>query len=137
MPDFYINYDKLRRLHIIKFSVLIYILIFLLIVLIYFACHLSIERKIITYGIIENELLKIEINENLSDKIKNNNKLVFNNKEMNYKVTSFGPSKIVDNNIFVEINLVVDRYVYPNEVGKVTIYYDKQKIIDYILELFR
>ena len=56
---------------------------------------------------------------------------------MNYKIDSFGTYRIVDDNIFEEVNLIVDRYVYENEVGKVTILYDKQKIIKYILDLFK
>ena len=76
MHDFYLNYERLKRLPIIKFSRIVYLLIILLIILIYIACHVDIERKIITYGIIENEILKIEINEKLSGKIKSSNKLI-------------------------------------------------------------
>ncbi len=137
MNDYYLNYDKLKRLTIKKFSKIVYMMIFLLILLIILACHFSIERKIVTYGIIENDLLVIEINEKLSDKIKNNNKLFFNNKEMNYKVMGFGKYQILNNEIVEDIELRVDHYVYQNEVGKVTIPYEKQKIIKYIYELFK
>ena len=137
MHDFNINYDKLKRLNIIKFHRLIYLLIIIIGVLIFLACHISIDRKIKTLGIMENDVLKIVINENLSDKIKNNSRLIFNNKTMNYQIVGFGEYEINDKNIYEHIDLIVDRYVYQNEVGEVTIIYAREKIINYILDLFK
>lgn len=137
MNDFKINYDKLQRLPMIKFHYLLYLIILLFIILIYIACQINIERKITCYGMVENELIKIEINEKLSDKIKSGQKLIFSNRKMNYKVVNFGNYQIIDNNIIEEIKLEVDKYVYENEVSEVTIIYDRQKIIEYILELFK
>ena len=137
MNDYKLNYDKLKRLPILKLRIVIIIIILTILILIFFACHLSIERKVICLGVVKDNLLNIEITENLSDKVKNSNKLIFNKKKMNYRIANYGEFQI-NNGSFIEcIALTVDHYVYDNEIGKVEIIYGKEKIIKYILELFK
>ena len=120
MKYYQINYDKLKKLKQINYFIVIFIIILLISFLIILSGLISINKKITCYGIMNNGLLTIEIENSLSDKIKANNTLKFNDQKMSYQVISYGDYRIVD-----------------NEVGEVNIYYGKQKIIAYILDLFK
>lgn len=131
------NYDQLKRLPQYSFHIIIIWIIMMFIIFIVIACNITIDKKIECYGFINDNLLIIEIKEELSDIIKNNNELIFNNEKTKYNIISFGNYSYVENKIFEEIKLVIDAHVYDNEVGLVTINYDKQKLINYIFELFK
>ena len=137
MKYYQINYDKLKKLKQINYFIVIFIIILLISFLIILSGLISINKKITCYGIMNNGLLTIEIENSLSDKIKANNTLKFNDQKMSYQVISYGDYRIVDNVIIQSVNLAVDEDVFDNEVGEVNIYYGKQKIIAYILDLFK
>lgn len=137
MDYFRINYKKLEHLHQINYFVFVCIVFVLLIVLIVIACTNYTYREETFYGIYSDNILKLKTNIKLSDKLKNNKKIIFNNKEVSYKVVGFEDYEIIDNEIFQTVDLELDGEFLNSEVGKVKLYYDKKKIIAYIFELFK
>lgn len=137
MEYYRINYDRLKKLNQINFFLIVMIIVILTSYLIFISCFIDISKSVKIYGIINDGILEIEIESELSDLVKNNNILEFNNEIMNYKIKSFNEYEIIDNKIWQSISLTIDKKVYDNEVGEVVIHYDKQKIITYILDLFK
>lgn len=140
MKYFRINYDRLKNLEQINFYKIIIIIVINLIILLIVACNLSVYHKISFYGIYNDNILIIKINNKLSDIIKNNQYIKFNNKKTKYEIDTlngFGEYEIIDNEIYQIINLKVDTKFNNNEVGLVELYYNKQKIIKYIFESFK
>lgn len=135
--DYYkINYEKLQRLYQIKFIIIVIFIIFLFIILALYSLTFKIDKVISCYGIAEDNKLKIKIESELSDTLKNGNKLSFNGTFTTYWISEFSSYDIVDNIVFEEVYLTVDKKFYDNEVGIVELHYGKQKLLTYILELF-
>ncbi len=137
MNYYQINYDKLQKLYQINFFIIIVGIIFLIFYLVFLAFFTSINQKITCYGFINDGILTIEIENSLSDKIKKGKTLEFNKTKISYQIKDFGEYKIVDNKVWQTVELTIDGKAFNNEVGEVTIYYGKQKVIKYILELFK
>ena len=137
MDYFKLNYSKLENLGIFKFSYLLIILLIILVCLLFLSLTISIDKIISCYGIYQNEILYLEIDSRLSDIIKNNSILIFNNKKTTYNVQEFADFEIDGNVIYEKVGVTVEEKFYDNEVGKITICYGKQKIFNYILDLFK
>ncbi len=132
-----INYHKLLHLKIhrgILFDLLLILAISL--ILIYAFTH-SITKKMDCYGVYDGLVLQIVASEALSEAISKSHTLVFNDTKFNYEVDEYGEYQIVDDVIYQQIDIAIDKELPPNEVGKVTIYYEKEKIITFILKLFK
>ena len=136
--DYYkINYKKLANMHQIKYSIFITIFISLAIFLIILSCINYTYNTELFYGIYNDNILSFKINAKLSDKIKEQDVLLFNNKKVNYKILEFSDHEIIDNDIYEIVKLELDGEFYQNEVGEVKIYFDRKRIIFYIFDLFK
>lgn len=137
MDYFRINYNRLENLKQINFYKVISAIILSLTILVVLACFIKISNKETFSGIYQEGKLTIKINTKLSDTLKNNKYVFFNDEKVRYKVQSFGEIEIIDNEIYQEATLTIDKKFVNNEVGLVELYYDKQKLIKYIFELFK
>ena len=131
-----VNYDKLQNLKQIKYYLFILGIIFLILFFIIFSLFINVNRKVSYYGVFNNGMLNIKINIELSDEIKKNHILKYNNENYRYEIQEFGDIEIVDNKIMQDVKLNVEGNNYSNEVGLITFNYHKQKLCKYILELF-
>jgi len=133
--DYYkINYNKLENLKQIKFHFILIFIIILMSFLIILALNMQTYKKITTYGICKDNILQININSRLSDKLKVSNYIIFNNKKTNFEIKEYKEYELIDNKIYQNIEIIVDENFYHNEVGLVEFYYDKKK---YIFSCFR
>ncbi len=132
-----INYQKLLHLKIPR-NIFIDLLFVLLIILflIYTNTHF-ITKKMTCYGIYDGLVLKVVANEALSDALSDNKILYFNNQKLNYEIDEYGEYEIENEVIYQQIDLNIDKELYDNEIGVVTLYCDKEKIITFILKLFK
>lgn len=137
MEYFNINYDRLRNMHQVNFYIIVIIIILIFLFLLFIANFINVSKKLSFYGVYDQEILRIKINCELSDIIKNNNELVFNGDETTYKINSYGNYDLLDSLIYQEIDLTLDKNFSNNEVGVIELYYDKQKLIKYIFKLFK
>ncbi len=137
MDYFKINYDKLRHLPRINFKLILILLVISLFIIIMLAMHLTYQKKLTCYGIYEDGVLKIEIEETLSDIVKNNNLLKFHQERYAYQVRSFDDYEIINDKIYAKLSLTIDKEVFDNEAGEVTILLGKEKIIKYIIKLLK
>ena len=137
MEYFKINYDRLQNLHQIKYYKIIIIVLCLLSILVILGCFINISKKISFYGVYKDNVLKIQINSELSDILKNQKHIEFNDTKTAYKILRYGEYEIVDNKIYQEVDLAIEKNFSNNEVGLVELYYDKQTIIKYVFELFK
>lgn len=137
MEYFRINYHKLQNLSQVSFYKIIFVFISGLALLLILSCFISAYHKISFLGIYNDNILRIKINNKLSDKLKNNQYIKFKSKRTSYKIVEFGEYEILGEEIYQELALTIDETFIDNEVGIVEIYYDKEKIIKHILELFK
>lgn len=137
MNYFKINYNRLENLPQIKFYKLIFLLIIILVILIFISSFMYTYKTINLYGYYTDEILHIKINNILSDKIKNGKYLTFNNKKTAYEVISYGEYEIIENEIYQDVSLELEKNFINNEIGTVKIKYDKKRIINYIFDLFK
>ena len=132
-----INYQKLLNLKIHKYIFWDFLFILIIILsLIYVFTH-SISKRLTCYGVYDGLVLKIIANESLSDAISKNKTLYFNNTKVNYEIDEYGEYQVIDDVIYQQIDLAIDKELYDNEVGEVKLYYEKKKLITFILELFK
>jgi len=137
MNNFKVNYYKLQNLYQIKYYKFIILIFILLSMLIFISCFMTTYHKVSFPGIFNNGILNIKINKKLSDILKNKHNLKFNNKKTTYEILSYGDYEIVDNEIYQEVSLAIEEKFINNEVGIVELYYDKEKVVEYILKLFK
>ncbi len=137
MNYFKINYDKLKNLKQIKYFYIVALLFITLIVLIIIASNIKVHHKLTFYGIYNDKKIVFKVNNKLSDIIKNNNLISFNNENTTYKVLEFGDYEINNEEIYQDITITVDKEFIDNEIGLITIYYNKETILKYILDLFK
>lgn len=137
MELFKTNYNKLSNLRQLKFNVIVIIVILLFVMLIFLALNIEVYKKFECMGIYSNNTLKITINSELSDNLKNAEYIIFQNKKLIFQIVNFGNYEVIDNTIFQEIDLSVDEKFYDNEIGLVEFYYQKQKLLFYIFDLFK
>lgn len=137
MEYFKINYHRLQNLSQVSFYKIIFVFLSSLALLLILSCFISAYHKISFPGFYNDNILRIKVNNKLSDKLKENQYIEFNNKKTSYKIVEFGEYEIIDEEIYQEIALTIDETFIDNEVGIVELYYDKEKIIKHILELFK
>ncbi len=137
MRTYITNYERLKNLKQRKYYLIIILVSITTISFLISSLFISVSKKITTYGIYEDEVLKININNELSDKIRKNNTLIFNGTKVSYQSVYVNNYEVIDNNIYLNLWLTVDKKFYDNEVGEVTLCYDKEKLIKYIFELFK
>ncbi|MBE6156518.1 MAG: hypothetical protein E7161_02110 [Firmicutes bacterium] len=137
MKSYKINYHRLQNLFQIKYYIVVIIIVCLLTFLIIISCFINVYQISSFYGIYNDNVLKIKINNKLSDILKNNQYIEYNNQKTTYKILQFGEYEIINNEIYQEVDMTIDGNFVNNEVGLVKFYYNKQKIIEYILELFK
>lgn len=137
MEYFKINYDRLENLKQKKFYIFVMLIVIILLTLLIIACFIKIPSKVKFSGIYYDNILTIKINTKLSDDLKNNKYIIFNDQKTKYKIESYQETEIIDNEIYQEINLTIEKKFKNNEVGIVELHYDKQKLIEYIFDLFK
>ena len=137
MNYFQINYSRLRNLSQKHLFIIIILIIIIGIFILGFSCFKVVSKKYNCYGVYQNNLLNIKVAQDKIDILKDNKELVFNNKEVKYKIKNMNEYEIIDNKIYQNIYLTIDGDVYDNEVGEVEIYYHKEKLIKFIFELFK
>lgn len=137
MDLFKINYNKLSNLRQLNFNILIIIVMLLFMILIFVSLNIEVYKTFECMGIYSNNTLKIKINSKLSDNLKNAEYSFFQNQKLNFQIVNFGSYELIDNTIFQEIDLSVDKKFYDNEIGLVEFYYQKQKLLIYIFDLFK
>ena len=137
MNYFQVNYYRLRNLSQKHLFAIIILIIIIGIFILGFSYFKVVSRKYNCYGIYQNNLLNIKVMQDKIDIFKDNKKLIFNKKEVKYKINNMGEYELIDNKIYQNIYLTIDGDVYDNEVGEVEIYYHKEKLIKFIFELFK
>ncbi len=137
MDYFKINYSKLKHLPEKKFNKLIILLVIVIIFVIFCASKIVIYEKEQVYGIYLNEELIVKINNELSKKLDKCEYIMFNDSKVNFKIKEYGEYEIINNEIYQEIKIIVDKDFYHNEVGKVEFYYDKKSVLKYIINLLK
>lgn len=137
MNYFQVNYYRLRNLSQKHLFAIIILIIIIGIFILGFSYFKVVSRKYNCYGIYQNNLLNIKVIQDKIDIFKDNKKLIFNNKDVKYKINNMGGYELIDNKIYQNIYLTIDGDVYDNEVGEVEIYYRKEKLIKFIFELFK
>ena len=137
MRTYITNYERLKNLKQRKYYLIIILVSITTTSFLISSLFIPISKKITTYGIYEDEVLKININNELSDKIRKNNTLIFNGTKVSYQSVYVNNYEVIDNKIYLNLWLTVDKKFYDNEVGEVTLCYDKEKLIKYIFELFK
>ena len=137
MDYFKINYNRMLNLRQKNFYVLIVIIIILCVIIIIASLNIKIDQREECYGIFNNNILKVKINSKLSDKIKSSKYIIFNNTKTNFKINKYDSYEIINNEIYQDIELLVDKKFYDNEIGMVKFYYGKKSIFYYFLDLFK
>ncbi len=132
-----INYYKLQHLKIKKYNLLIFLIIGLIIFSFIYINQKEIPKRIESYGVYDGLVLKIIADKSLSEAITKNNSLTFKGKKVNYEIAEFGEYEMLNNTLYQEIDLIIDKDYNPNETGEVIVYFDQVKIRTFILELFK
>lgn len=136
MNLFEMNYNKLFNLKQSNFHILVYAIIIFLGIIILLSLYVEVYQINEFYGIYENNQLNVKINEKLSENIYSVDYIEFKNEMLKIKDITFIDYEIVDNNIFSIVELEIDKKMKNNEIGKVKFYYEKEKLIKYIFDLF-
>ncbi len=137
MDYFKVNYDKLKRIEVKDFYILVYIFLFICLYILLLSCFIKVRVSKSFYGIIEDGLLKVGVDTSFSEKMKKGHQLKFKETITNYEVVKFDEYEMVNNNIMEIMYLKLDGKYYNNEIGKVVIYYDDVKLCKYIFDLFK
>lgn len=136
MNLFKMNYNKLFNLKQLNFNLVIYGTIIFLGIVCLISFYIEVYQIDEFYGIYENNKLNVKISEKLSENIHDIDYIEFKNEKIKIKNIEFINYEIVDNSIFENIELEIDKKFLDNEIGKVKFYYGKQKLIKYIFDLF-
>lgn len=137
MKYFKVNYYKLQNLSQVNYCIIVIIIIFIFFILLLIASFTFVSNKTSFYGIYYDNILKIKINNKLSDTLKDNQYIIFNDKKTKYEILEYGAYEIINNEIYQEVSLTIEEDFINNEVGLVELYYDKKRVIKYIFELFK
>ena len=132
MNYYKVNYEKLKNINEINYFLFTIVILFVILYFIFLSFFIKVKSKIECFGIISDNILKINLNSKLSDKIKNS-KIKFKDTYITYEIENYGEYEIIDNEVYQIINLKVDANFYDNEVGLVTIYYNEISLWEYIL----
>jgi len=137
MEYFQVNYSKLLNLKQINFYKLIIIIFCIFILIIVCSLNIKVFQKVECYGIFKDNILNININSKLSDKIKSSKYIIFNDKKIYFKINKYGNYELLNDEIYQDIELSTDKKFYDNEIGIVKFYYGKKSVFKYILDLFK
>ena len=137
MNYFKINYNKLENLPQIKFHRFILLLLLIIMSVIMSSYFINTYHTLSTYGYYKDNEVHIKINNKLSDAVKNSEYITFNNVNTTSLDTVLEDYEIIDNEIYQNIKITLDKKFLDNEIGLLKIHYRKQKLLFYILELFK
>lgn len=135
MDYFKINYSKLRNLQEKKFDKLIILFVIIIIFVVFCASKVMIYEKEQVYGIYLDNILTIKVNNKYSKYLDKSEYIKFNDSKVNFKIKEYGEYEIINNEIYQEVKIIVDKDFYQNEVGIVEFYYDKKSVLKYIINL--
>lgn len=137
MEYFNCNYSKLNNLPEIKLYKLIYIVIIIIIIIVILSFKIKIYKHGECYGIYQNNVIMINIESKLSENLEKSEYIIFDNQQLNFKIKEYGEYEIINNEVYQEIKITVDKEFYSNQVGLVKFYYDEECVIKFILDLFK
>lgn len=135
MDYFKINYSKLRNLPEKKFDKLIILFVIIIIFVVFCANKIMIYEKEQVYGIYLDNILTIKLNNKYFKYLDKSEYIKFNDSKVNFKIKEYGEYEIINNEIYQEVKIIVDKDFYQNEVGIVEFYYDKKSVLKYIINL--
>lgn len=135
MDYFKINYSKLKNLPEKKFDRLIILFVIIIIFVVFCASKIMIYEKEQVYGIYLDNILTIKVNNKYSKYLDKSEYIKFNDSKVNFKIKEYGEYEIINNEIYQEVKIIVDKDFYQNEVGIVEFYYDKKSVLKYIISL--
>lgn len=135
MDYFKINYSKLKNLPEKKFDRLIILFVIIIIFVVFCASKIMIYEKEQVYGIYLDNILTIKVNNKYSKYLDKSEYIKFNDSKVNFKIKEYGEYEIINNEIYQEVKIIVDKDFYQNEVGIVEFYYDKKSVLKYIINL--
>ena len=90
MNYFQVNYYRLRNLSQKHLFAIIILIIIIGVFILGFSYFKVVSRKYNCYGIYQNKLLNIKVMQDKIDIFKDNKKLIFNKKEVKYKIKNMG-----------------------------------------------
>lgn len=131
------NIDNYQSLLYMKFSnaKLIKFLLYIIIVSIIISIFTYDYTRFTTYGIITENYLVIDISTNNSDKITNSNFLKIDNVKYNYEIIDISEIKNDGVTMYQSFALKIKQTYKPNEILKVTFYYDNESILKKIIKI--
>ncbi len=130
-------YESLKNIKEIKYFRFLIIFLVILIGLILNVRDLVVTKNYETYGFYENNLLHLKITNILSDKLKEGNDIIFKDEFLKIDKIVYGNFEFINNDIYQDVYLTLNKEFYQNEVGVVKIRDDNFKLLKYIFELFR
>ena len=136
MVNYKVNYDKLQKLKQIHFEYLLFFIIIMSLIILISTFFIKVSKRVSFYGILNDNIISINVNSTLSDKLQNGHMLKFKDTYLDYEIVSYGEYKIVNNEVIQDINLKVNMTGY-NMVGEVTLFYDEVRLVNFILALFK
>ncbi len=127
---FNLNYQDLINLKSRKIFI-IFIFLFLIIILIILSFRFKVYSTHKYYGIVNSELIILNLPMLNSDTIKNGEFVKVEDENYNYEIISYGT--II--NDYQEVYIKVDNNDFKeNEILTIDLYYDKERIIEKIIE---
>ncbi len=137
MEYFKVNYGVLQNLRQIKFYKIVLIILIILVLLLKVAHNSIVWQHIECESIYINDNLSLTINVQLSDKLKKAKYITFNDAKANIDKINYGDYEMISNEVYQNINLIIDRKFSNNEVGVLKIYYEEKSILKIVLDLFK
>ena len=135
--DYYkVNYDSLRNIHQVKYYIVI-IVVFLICIISIIASnfiYINVSNKLL--GIYNNDLIYLKLERNQLSELLKNDSLLVNDENIKYEINKMDNYEIVDNFIYEDVYLTVDKKYINNTILNISII-NKIKLIDYIFELFK
>lgn len=136
MKYYKLNYDYLSNLRILKMWIVVLFIIVFFTIIIVMANRITILKTYKNYGFVKDNYLNLKIDQKSTDKIKNSEYFVFNNKRYDVTEIVFDDYEIINDDIYINTKILIDNAL-ENEFGKIKFVYKKEKIIDFIFELFK
>lgn len=137
MNYYNVCYESLKKIKEIKYFRFLIIFLVILIGLILSTWDLVITKNYETYGFYENNLLHLKITNILSDKLNEGDEIIFKDKLVKIDKIVYGNFEFVNDDIYQDVFLTLNKEFYQNEVGIVKIRDDNFKLLKYIFELFK
>lgn len=136
--DYYkVNYNKLWNLPQIRFSILLLIIIIFSTYLFILSLFINVYDTFNGYGIYKDKTVILQVNSKLSDILANNIEIKFNNRKITCNKIEYKDYEFVNNEILQIVYLYIDESFIDNEIGTIKINYNEQRLIKYVLKLFK